>query len=597
MTSKLLKISIGISLLLCVSLVMLSYFSEVASTPPHLPLERVGLVGTYRVGGGQSLPLNEQTAIDPNGGETVYIRGCFTREIPANQLVMLRVDNIKAALYVNGRLIYCREGEDAYPFYTKADGNLWASFISPGIGPTDVVELELSNPYDNQGILPLTKFLNTIYVGYDGALFQAMFAQNGARLFAALYVVCLGLALLVAACVLLTKRAQHVERCFYLAGFTISAGIWFFIRFDILSFFSRFPHSNNLLDAIGLAMTPIFFIAYLLSFIEGKSRRALLITEYAYIALCLVFLLGIPAGLYDPYMYRNMHILIIGVMAAIVLGCVVYESIWAKDKDARAMILSTLLLCGGTLIDAASYYLFHNPINVAFHIGFIILILIELVKMVRFYIENLQAVAEAEHLKHELLENKVSVMLSQIRPHFLYNALVAIQQLCDEDPQRAEQAVGDFSRYLRGNLDSLTNSHPIPFDKELEHVDHYFALEHMRFGDRMAIAYDIRYRDFTLPALTLQPLVENAVRHGLFRKPGGGTVTVSTYETADNVVVSVSDDGLGFAVGQMRGDRSYVGLDNVKARLQAQCGGSLDVQSAPNQGTTVTIRLSKSKLV
>lgn len=120
-----------------------------------------------------------------------------------------------------------------------------------------------------------------------------------------------------------------------------------------------------------------------------------------------------------------------------------------------------------------------------------------------------------------------SIMLSQIQPHFLYNSLVVIRQLCREDPRLAEETVDEFACYLRGNLDSLRLKHPISFEKEMRHTQTYLAIEQKRFGHRLKVIYKVQFKDFSLPALTLQPIVENAVRYGVTKKKEGGTVTIS----------------------------------------------------------------------
>lgn len=121
----------------------------------------------------------------------------------------------------------------------------------------------------------------------------------------------------------------------------------------------------------------------------------------------------------------------------------------------------------------------------------------------------------------ELEKTRTIVMLSQIQPHFLYNTLSVIKGLCRTNPNLAEEAVDHFSDFLRGNLKSLTYTELIPFEQELAHTKHYLQLEQMRFGSRLQISYEIPAVHFLLPPLTLQPLVENAVRHGIMKQEEG----------------------------------------------------------------------------
>lgn len=198
-----------------------------------------------------------------------------------------------------------------------------------------------------------------------------------------------------------------------------------------------------------------------------------------------------------------------------------------------------------------------------------------------------------EQQEKELAEARIDIMLSQIQPHFLYNSLVAIRRLCDHDPAQAKQAVTDFALFLRANMDSLKSKAPIPFEQELAHVKSYLALEQQRFQDRLHIIYDIPCQDFALPPLTLQPIAENAVRHGVLRREDGGTVTIRTEETGLAYLIIVEDDGVGMGAPDNTDTRSHIGIENVRGRLKTLCGGTLELKSIPDAGTTAIITIPK----
>lgn len=190
---------------------------------------------------------------------------------------------------------------------------------------------------------------------------------------------------------------------------------------------------------------------------------------------------------------------------------------------------------------------------------------------------------------------KVDLMLSQIQPHFLFNALYVIQEICRIDPETAYQAVGEFSQYLRHNMDSININVPIPFSKELEHTKHYVQLQQLRFGSALDVRYELACTQFRLPTLTLQPIVENAIRYGIRQKKDGkGTVIVSTEEKGDAYEICVTDNGPGFVPDDIPKDGfAHVGLKNVRERLQRVSGGSLVIDSQIGKGTKVTISLPK----
>lgn len=205
-----------------------------------------------------------------------------------------------------------------------------------------------------------------------------------------------------------------------------------------------------------------------------------------------------------------------------------------------------------------------------------------------------ETIKRLQSTETELAAARLSLVMSQIRPHFMYNSLTAIAQLCTIDPKRAQQATIDFSNYLRGNLDSVNYTRPIPFTQELKHLKTYLALELMRFEDSLNVKYDIAVEDFLVPALSVQPLVENAVKHGICKRRDGGTVTISTRETEDAFIVEVRDDGVGFDVNKPLSDeKSHIGVSNVRSRVESMMGGSLTVESEVGVGTVSTLTIPK----
>ena len=200
------------------------------------------------------------------------------------------------------------------------------------------------------------------------------------------------------------------------------------------------------------------------------------------------------------------------------------------------------------------------------------------------------------HTDDAIREQQFQLMISQIQPHFIHNSLAAIQELCETDPKEAGKAISTFSKYLRGNMDSMKNRGAIPFSSELEHTRLYLELEKLRFEDALQITSDITCTDFQVPALSLQPITENAVKYGARgKKQEVGTVHISTREYDDRYEVVVTDNGPGFDPEAVKSDtgRSHIGINNVKNRLRMICGGSMIIESTPGEGTTVTMIIPK----
>lgn len=288
----------------------------------------------------------------------------------------------------------------------------------------------------------------------------------------------------------------------------------------------------------------------------------------------------------------------IAVGAVIVIGNMIYD--WLKYPQNPESILNnraSLILVVGVLGDIAAFYGRGNSSGLLFSLlAMLISILVAGIQKMKRYGEQEKRLAEQNRIlaqqERELTESRIATMMSQIRPHFIYNTLGSIEQLCELQPETAAKLVHDLACYLRGNLGEMDNPAPIRLSQELEHVRHYANIEKIRFPD-MEIRFDIHSDDFLLPALTIQPLVENAIKHGLMKLPHGGRVTVSSYEEDADYCVCVEDNGVGFDAAAVLDDRTHIGLRNICGRVEIMCDGTMTVESTPGVGTKVRIAIPK----
>lgn len=210
------------------------------------------------------------------------------------------------------------------------------------------------------------------------------------------------------------------------------------------------------------------------------------------------------------------------------------------------------------------------------------------------YLSRGKVIVEQENT---LSKQSVALMISQIQPHFIYNTLTTISNLCRKDPKEAEEVTVMFSHYLRMNLDSLKKMEPVPFAMELQHVQTYLDLEKKRFGDQLMIEYDIQADHFKVPALSIQPIAENSVKHGIREKGEAGTLKISSMELENCYQVIVEDDGVGFDTSAPPKDdgRSHVGMSNVVDRLKKMCNAETEIISSPGNGCKTLISFPKDK--
>jgi two-component system LytT family sensor kinase len=212
------------------------------------------------------------------------------------------------------------------------------------------------------------------------------------------------------------------------------------------------------------------------------------------------------------------------------------------------------------------------------------------------------ALAELDSSRTRLARAEVRALRAQIRPHFVYNALTAIASFVRTDPERARELILEFAEFTRYSF--RAHGEFTTLAEELRSIDRYLTIERARFGDRLQVRLQIapEVLPVGLPFLSVQPLVENAVRHGLFRKPGAGTVHIVARDAGAECLITVEDDGVGMDPDVFRQPSEeqndtgqHFGLANVDERLRSVFGDEfgLVVETAPGAGTKVTMRVPK----
>ena len=274
------------------------------------------------------------------------------------------------------------------------------------------------------------------------------------------------------------------------------------------------------------------------------------------------------------------------VVCALLLAQIIFLTVrdFRKQRKAFSLLpaLGALIIAVGTLLDAELAF---NNIS-SIHITTLVL---PLVCDIFFVVRHFKIADEYERVRLEKQRNQLAV--SQIQPHFLYNTLTTIQALCTVDPASAARTTEQFANYLRQNLDTLSQSGLIPFSKELEHTRTYAQIETTRFPN-IEVSYRIEDADFMLPALSVQPLVENAIRHGV-RVREHGLVCVTSRAERGFHVVEVRDNGKGFDVSTLaeQDNDEHIGIYNVRQRVRNMCGGELRIESVVDEGTCVSLRI------
>ncbi len=559
------------------------------------PVEPLGFVGTYQeseAAAPRALP--EDYRLDIASLSSLILRGHFTRDIPAQETVHLKIRQMNVSIRQNGQEIYAYGGEGTHPEIVRAVGNIWVSFLSPGISAGDEIEIEITSAYGDMYSGAYTAFLEELRTGDTYALMHRQVTASFWQIFISLLIFFVGLALLAAIGTLRLIKAPVQGGYFSCGMLLLCSAVCTLIDYDYITLIFPNAFVVNLIDNLSQLFICYFLLVYLRSCLRGKRFRVtvtVFINIWSALLIAYFFLQGM--GVLDVMEILSILLPIAIAIIGVTLFFLMKEVKLYNDWRVRNVIYSSALFTACALAELVHYYIAYEYWMYLFEFGAVVFMVAQFVTMMHYTMDGIAKAAHAEAMERELLQSRVALTLKQIRPHFIFNALNAISGLCSVDPEKADDAIISFSDYLRGNIDALQSGEPVRFTEELQHIRHYLALEALRFGDRLKVTYDIGYSRFSLPALTVQPIVENAVKHGVGGQLESCTVHIKTEKAGDKVVITVRDDGPGFDTSTLEnhGEHLSVGLENVRSRLAYLAQGTLKVDSVIGQGTTVTIEI------
>lgn len=350
-------------------------------------------------------------------------------------------------------------------------------------------------------------------------------------------------------------------------------------------------NTSNFVLSQMLILTFVFYVRLSLDMRQNEWRIGMPLLVISSVAMIVFLLLNpvhklifeIPAetGLYERRMMHPLVMLygVFSLLFAAVQVAMKKDVVWKRRVPLMICCLLPLL---ATVVQIFLYGI--SLTNLA-------VLMTALILFSEAYRETEREIAAKEL---ELDNTRAALVLSQIQPHFLFNSMATVMNLCDSDPQEAKDALQELSDYLHFKMSAMTGSHLVSFAEDLDFLRNYLKLEKRRYGDRLNVEFDIACTDFQIPLLTLQPLVENSIRHGISKKPGGGTVRITTRETPDCYKIILEDDGVGFAIqGDYENVIERVGLSSARRRLTALCDGGLTLTSSPGNGTRVEMTIGK----
>lgn len=231
-----------------------------------------------------------------------------------------------------------------------------------------------------------------------------------------------------------------------------------------------------------------------------------------------------------------------------------------------------------TIVSVLHIYISVFPLlGVCLTLTILLMFMINLLDLIEYYMRQ----------QAEISRQRANIAILQMRPHFIYNTMTGIYYLCDQDPEKAKQVTLDFTTYLRKNFTAIASEDTIPFSEELEHTRAYLAVEMAQFEDILSVDYDTPHTHFRLPSLTLQPIVENAVKYGCDPDSEPLHIVIRTRSTDSGSEITVEDNGPGYV--DVDDNKPHIALANIRQRLELMCGGTISISKRERGGTVVRI--------
>ena len=561
-----------------------------------IPL-KLTFTGEYSYDGDTWYEYNEECDMSALAGD-VIIKGRFDEEIFEGVILNFYRNHIGVSMYVNGEQVYIdapteikNYGKDLMP---SMCGKQWEQILCPAITVADEVEFHLTNYHKYGNKDAYREFLSTFLLApLDNAVLEN-YLKTYINPFEIMGIVLLivGLMFIGSAIYAAVFKSEMAIRLLKLGVMTLFVGGYTLLDVMMIYFSNELLVIRTYGGQLCLMLGVYFAGIIVCEAIKGKQRKVaeMVIGVSGIINILLIaFVISGKVLLYDTKLLWECTQSVVSLI--LIVFCLLELK---KEKPKRIELFTYVLIHSAILLDfiGVGYHIYYS--GICFKVASMIMLLIFLCRGSKQVVMDYQASVKNKKMKLELENSRITVMLSQIQPHFLYNSLTSVMDLCDRDPRQAKAAIADFADYLRGNLSSLKTENLISFATEIEHIEKYLRLEKLRFQEELKVVYDIQTRDFMIPTLSIQPLVENAVKHGVGQKIGGGTVTISTSETEDEYIICVTDDGVGFTEGEYADDGgTHIGIENIKKRLEMMINGKLKIESKKGEGTKACVLIPK----
>ncbi len=519
-------------------------------------------------------------------GETLVLTNIIPY-LSNDKVLVFYSKDLEVKIYVGEEEIYNFEMQEEFEFL-QTPGHMWNEVIIPASYAGETLRIELTSQFDERFMSTVTK----LYL-VDGEITQTIILkEDGFRLL--MCIVIFGITILCYLNMIIWKR-REIKKYFYgLGTLYLSVTLWLFGMTGIFTYIWNQPIVNLLICNLMVPLLPVTVYEFY-KIIYNKQNRIFQVTGIVvwsnfFIQYILQFGFGISILTMLPLSYAVYAIGAVVVLLLLIHYTYQFRKSGRKIQEVDFALMSTWIIFAATIIEIIILLVFPERTDLIGRAGIIGIILYMMINMIA--LSYFEAKIDIEKLRIEEEYNQLQnvTLVHQIKAHFFYNTLNNISALCKTDAAKADRAIVSFSQYMHSYMYLINEKKNIPITQEIDLIKTSLEIEQIRFPDTFDFNIELEYADFKIPPLSIQPLIENALYHGIRRSTKHGELSITTKKAYGNAEIIISDNGVGFDVSILEKSAS-IGLQNLKKRIEIMANGSVEIESIIDEGTKITIKV------
>ena len=529
-------------------------------------------------------------------GEMVKIHTYLPEAFEKTQTICFWTDFQEVSVYLEEELIYTNVGDGRY--FGKAHISQWNYVEIPEHSNDKKLLICLQTPYKS-----FEYELEEVLYGSSEEIAAWIHENYGMNQI--LDYLLIGVGVLFFVFTFARSRDLRYRLCQFFFGTTaILFGLWLRTSMKGIASYGVGEGLAFLMGKVALFLIPVTLTMY----VKIRAIKIKQLSMVCDIMIVVELLTAIVVFLLQVLGIKDIQeVVVVGEILILIsaVWAVCVAAVYYTTRNARISIL-TVINAYLLVIAIMAEYMNYNNVNISF-LRFDIIIRMCVVAIIvletYMFLEHLRKNEEMQLLTERENKNlQINLLTNDVRPHFILNTLGAIRSMIRRNPEQAYELLYDFSKYIRKNMEKKDYSKKVPFLEEMDYIETYLKLEQLRFEDRIQVIFDIQIHDFWILPLSIQPFVENAVKHGLLAKKEGGHIWITTKELEKEIQIIVQDDGVGFdtkAFWKEIGEIKSIGLKSSLFRLENDMNAVCKMESSmepENSGTYIEIRIPKKEV-